>query len=171
MNNKEYWNFFYKTQVNKIKLNHPSQFATFTVGETENITSLIEFGCGNGRDASFFSHHFKKVYAFDGSKEVIDKNKKQYSKINNLEFLKFNLNEKFDNRQILLSKKKAIYARFFLHALTNNEIESFISLCANLLKKMNVYILNIGLKKIRKDTKKLKNITETLLTLTQLINF
>ena len=78
MNKKQYWNFFYKTQVNKIKLNHPSQFATFTVGETENITSLIEFGCGNGRDASFFSHHFKKVYAFDGSKEVIDKNKKQY---------------------------------------------------------------------------------------------
>ena len=135
MNNKKYWNFFYKTQVNKIKLNHPSQFATFTVGETENITSLLEFGRGNGRYALFFAHHFKKVYAFDGSKEVIDKNKKQYSKINNLEFLKFDLNDKFDNRQILLSKKKAIYARFFLHALTNNEIESFISLCANLLKK------------------------------------
>ena len=135
MSNKEYWNFFYKTQVNKIKLNHPSQFATFTVGETENITSLLEFGCGNGRDALFFAHHFKKVYAFDGSNEIINKNKKQYSKINNLKFLKFNLNDKFDNHQILLSKKKAIYARFFLHALTNNEIKSFISLCANLLKK------------------------------------
>ena len=135
MNKKEYWNFFYKTQVNKIKLNHPSQFSIFTVGETENITSLLEFGCGNGRDALFFAHHFKKVYAFDGSNEIINKNKKQYSKINNLKFLKFNLNDKFDNHQILLSKKKAIYARFFLHALTNNEIKSFISLCANLLKK------------------------------------
>ena len=135
MNKKEYWNFFYKTQVNNIKLNHPSQFSTFTVGETENITSLLEFGCGNGRDALFFAHHFKKVYAFDGSNEVINKNKKQYSKINNLKFLKLNLDDKFDNHQILLSKKKAIYARFFLHALTNNEIKSFISLCANLLKK------------------------------------
>ena len=54
MNKKKYWDLFYKTKVNKIKLNHPSQFAIFTIGEAENITSLVEFGCGNGRDALFF---------------------------------------------------------------------------------------------------------------------
>ena len=171
MNKKKYWDLFYKTQVNKIKLNHPSQFAIFTIGEAENITSLVEFGCGNGRDALFFSNHFKKVYALDGSNQVINKNKKQYSKINNLKFLKFNLNDKFDKHQILLNEKKAIYARFFLHALTNNEIKLFISLCADLLKKMNFYILNIELKKIKKDTKKHINITETLLVPTLLTKY
>jgi len=135
MNKIKYWDLFYKTQLNKIKINHPSQFAIFTIGEAEDITTLIEFGCGNGRDASFFSYHFKKVYALDGSNEVIDKNKKQYLKINNLKFLKFNLNDKFDKDQILLNKKKALYARFFLHALTNSEIKSFFNLCSNLLKK------------------------------------
>ena len=94
MNKKKYWDLFYKTKVNKIKLNHPSQFAIFTIGEAENITSLVEFGCGNGRDALFFADHFKKVYALDGSNEAINKNKKQYSKINNLKFFKFNLNDK-----------------------------------------------------------------------------
>jgi cyclopropane fatty-acyl-phospholipid synthase-like methyltransferase len=135
MNKNKYWDFFYKKQVNKINLNYPSQFATFTVGETENVTTLLEFGCGNGRDALFFRHHFRKVYAFDGSNEVINKNKKLYSKIKNLKFSKFNLNNEFNNYHILSCKKKTIYARFFLHALTNIEIKSFISLCSDLLNK------------------------------------
>ena len=135
MKKSDYWNFFYKTEVNKINLNHPSQFATFTVGETSNITSLLEFGCGNGRDALFFSNHYKNVYALDGSNEIINKNKILYSNIKNLKFIKYNLNDDFNNRNILSSKKKAIYARFFLHALTDKEIQSFIGLCSKLLKK------------------------------------
>ena len=153
MNKKEYWNFFYKTQVNKINLNHPSQFATFIVGETENITSLLEFGCGNGRDALFFAHYFKKVYAFDGSNEIINKNKKQYSKIKNLKFSKFNSNDKFNNQLILSSKNKAIYARFYLHALTNSEIKSFISLCGNLLNKNERLYIEYRTEKDKKRNK------------------
>ena len=153
MNKKEYWNFFYKTQVNKINLNHPSQFATFIVGETENITSLLEFGCGNGRDALFFAHYFKKVYAFDGSNEIINKNKKQYSKIKNLKFSKFNTNDKFNNQLILSSKNKAIYARFYLHALTNSEIKSFISLCGNLLNKNEHLYIEYRTEKDKKRNK------------------
>ena len=153
MNKKEYWNFFYKTQVNKINLNHPSQFATFIVGETENITSLLEFGCGNGRDALFFAHYFKKVFAFDGSNEIINKNKKQYSKIKNLKFSKFNTNDKFNNQLILSSKNKAIYARFYLHALTNSEIKSFISLCGNLLNKNERLYIEYRTEKDKKRNK------------------
>ena len=113
MKKNKYWDFFYKKQVNKINLNYPSQFATFTVGETENVTTLLEFGCGNGRDALFFSHHFRKVYAFDGSNEVINKNKKLYSKIKNLKFSKFNLNNEFNNYHILSCKKKQFMLDFF----------------------------------------------------------
>lgn len=153
MNKKEYWNFFYKTQVNKINLNHPSQFATFIVGETENITSLLEFGCGNGRDALFFAHYFKKVFAFDGSNEIINKNKKQYSKIKNLKFSKFNTNDKFNNQLILSNKNKAIYARFYLHALTNSEIKSFISLCGNLLNKNEHLYIEYRTEKDKKRNK------------------
>tara|TARA_B110001452_G_scaffold206484_1_gene176583 strand:- start:3278 stop:3898 length:621 start_codon:yes stop_codon:yes gene_type:complete len=153
MNKKEYWNFFYKTQVNKINLNHPSQFATFIVGETENITSLLEFGCGNGRDALFFAHYFKKVFAFDGSNEIINKNKKQYSKIKNLKFSKFNTNDKFNNQLILSNKNKAIYARFYLHALTNSEIKSFISLCGNLLNKNERLYIEYRTEKDKKRNK------------------
>ena len=157
MNKKEYWDLFYKKQNNKIDLNFPSQFATFTLCDAKNITSLLEFGCGNGRDALFFSDYFKSVYAFDGSNEIINKNKKRYQKIHNLKFHKFNLNDEFKKKRVLCNKKKAIYARFFLHALSNNEINLFIKLCSNLLKKNERLYIEYRTKKDenrKKETKK-----------------
>ena len=56
-----------------------------------------------------FQHHFRKVYALDGSNEVINKNKKLYSKIKNLKFSKFNLNDEFNNYHILSNVKKRQY--------------------------------------------------------------
>jgi tellurite methyltransferase len=153
----EYWNSFYKNTVNKIDINHPSQFAIFTLGEARKINTIIEFGCGNGRDAFFFSNYFKNIYAFDSSKEIINKNNKQYSKIKNLKFLEYDLNNKFEKKNILLRKKKAIYARFFLHALTNNEIKLFISLCAKLLKKKECLFLEYRTEKDKKGKKVTKN--------------
>ena len=78
---------------------------------------------------------------------------------------------KFDKHQILSNEKKAIYARFFLHALTNNEIKLFISLCANLLKKNERLYIEYRTEKDKKDTKKHINITETLLVPTLLTNY
>ena len=140
MNKKEYWNFFYKTQVNKINLNHPSQFATFIVGETENITSLLEFGCGNGRDALFFAHYFKKVYAFDGSNEIINKNKKgglQYHhKKNECGYiLKGKLKIKFDNLYIFESLNECSYSKAIC---TNYKVNKNI----NINKKFTYYIIS-----------------------------
>jgi tellurite methyltransferase len=153
----KYWNTFYKSAVNKININHPSQFAVFMVGEARDINTILEFGCGNGRDAFFFSNYFKNIYAFDSSKEIINKNNKQYSKIKNLKFLEYDLNNKFEKKNILLKKKKAIYARFFLHALTNNEIKLFISLCAKLLKKKECLYLEYRTEKDKKGKKVTKN--------------
>lgn len=153
----EYWNSFYQSAVNKININHPSQFAVFTVGEARDINTILEFGCGNGRDAFFFSNYFKKIYAFDSSKEIINKNNKQYSKINNLKFLKYDLNNKFVKKNVLLTKKKAIYARFFIHALTDNEIRLFISLCAKLMKKNECLYLEYRTEKDKKGKKVTKN--------------
>jgi tellurite methyltransferase len=153
----EYWNSFYQSAVNKININHPSQFAAFTVGETRDINTILEFGCGNGRDALFFSNYFKKIYAFDSSKEIINKNKKQYSKVNNLKFLEYNLNNKFVKKNVLLTKKKAIYARFFIHALTDNEIRLFISLSSKLLKRSECLYLEYRTEKDKKGKKVTKN--------------
>ncbi len=129
-----YWQNFYKNKKLHKNIDFPSQFAIFCIGEKSDENNLIEFGCGNGRDALFFSKYFKKIYAFDKSKFAIDYNKKNFSKIKNLNFYKYDINDKF--RFIKLkNKKKFIYARFFLHTLNNNEINHFTKLCSYLLNK------------------------------------
>ena len=129
-----YWQNFYKNKKLHKKIDFPSQFAIFCTGERLDERSIIEFGCGNGRDALFFSKYFKKVYAFDKSKFAIDYNKKSFLKNKNLSFYKYDINDKF--RLIKLrNEKKSIYARFFLHTLNNHEIILFTKLCSSLLKK------------------------------------
>ena len=105
----------------------------------------------------FFQIMWKKKHAFDSSKKIINKSNKQYSKINNLKFLKYDLNNKFVKKNVLLTKKKAIYARFFIHALTDNEIRLFISLCAKLLKKNECLYLEYRTEKDKKGKKVTKN--------------
>lgn len=129
-----YWQSFYKNVRLHKKIDYPSQFAIFCIGEKDSSSNLIEFGCGNGRDAYFFSKYYKKIYAFDKSKFAIDYNKKKFYKCKNLHFHKYDINDKFDFSYIK-NKKKTIYARFFLHTLTNEEIIIFIKLCGYLLNK------------------------------------
>ena len=91
-----YWQSFYKNIRLHKKIDFPSQFAIFCIGEQKSASNLIEFGCGNARDAYFFSKYYKNVYAFDKSKFAIDYNKKKFSKSKNLHFHKYDINDKFD---------------------------------------------------------------------------
>ena len=52
----KYWNSFYQSAVNKININHPSQFNVFTVGKARDINTILEFGCSNGRDTYVAQH-------------------------------------------------------------------------------------------------------------------
>jgi SAM-dependent methyltransferase len=131
---KNYWNKFYKKKKLINKLNFPSQFSVFVLGEKENENTLIEFGCGNGRDAFFFSSYFKKVYAFDKSTIAINYNSNKYNKIKNLKFYQQDINNSLPNHNFF-NDKKLIYARFFLHTLTNKEISKFCELVSSVLKK------------------------------------
>lgn len=78
---------------------------------------------------------------------------------------------KFDKHQILSNEKKAIYARFFLHALTNNEIKLFISLCADLLKKNELLYIEYRTEKDKKRHKETHKHYRTLLVPTLLTNY
>ena len=151
-----YWQNFYKNKKLHKKIDFPSQFAIFCTGEKLDESSIIEFGCGNGRDALFFSKYFKKVYAFDKSKFAIDYNKKSFLKNKNLSFYKYDINDKFKLIK-LRNEKKSIYARFFLHTLNNHEIILFTKLCSSLLKKNEKVFCEYRTKKDKSKKKIFKN--------------
>ncbi len=133
-NNEKYWQKFYRTKKLNSYIDFPSQFSMFVLSKKTKENVLLEFGCGNGRDASYLSQFYKKTFAFDISKVAIRLNKKKYK---NLKSLKFEVCDvrNFINIKKYHKFKKNIYARFFLHSLRDNEITIFISLVSKLLNK------------------------------------
>lgn len=109
-----YWNKYYK---NRNKIMPKSSFAEFSKRYLQNEKSLIDIGCGDGRDSVFFSKQKIFTTGVDFSNLVINKNK-------NLEnpYLNF---EQLDLNEIQFYKKNFNYAycRFLFHSI-NEEIEN-----------------------------------------------
>lgn len=136
MAGNQYWEDFYAKSRKVKRLSYPSQFAAFVYGEMGDVENLLEFGCGTGRDAFFFSEFGKRVFAFDGAHSVITANRKkseghQYPP----SFQVFDVEGEFPGTDKPVKGKKCIYARFFIHALNDEQIEKFFVLCQRTLEK------------------------------------
>ncbi|WP_246059081.1 class I SAM-dependent methyltransferase [Campylobacter troglodytis] len=111
---KSYWKAYYNTHL---KEEAPSLFARFCKeGFLKPEFSLVELGCGNGRDSLYFAKNGIKVLGIDQCENVIEFLKKGYD-LENLAFesgdftaLK-DFDEGFD----------AVYSRFTLHSI--NEMQ------------------------------------------------
>ena len=133
-NKNIYWQRFYKNKKFNKEINFPSQFSIFTLSQKQKNKVLIEFGCGNGRDASYMCKYYDKIYAFDISERAIKNNKDKFKKLKNLNFSVCDVTKNFNS--INLKKlKKNIYARFFLHTLNDTEIKMFVKLVSKILNK------------------------------------
>ena len=170
MNKNKYWQKFYKNKSFNSKVNFPSQFSIFTLSQKKDKDILIEFGCGNGRDASYMSKYYKKIYAFDISKSAIFHNKIMFSKLNNLIFKICDVTEVFKVKN-LKKLKKTIYTRFFLHTLTDNEIKIFIKLISKILNKGEMIFLEYRTHLDKNKKKVFKNHFRNFLNPKKVISF
>jgi len=129
LNNKKFWNSFYK----KNNINKNSNFAAFVKKHTSNNHDIIDIGCGTGRDSFYFAKYFKNVHALDKSDVVIKLNKIKSKKDNlNINFLQKDIASK---KFILGKKFTNLYARFFLHSLNDKEEEIFFKNLKKISKK------------------------------------
>ena len=120
--NAEYWNHTYTGSAIP---DFPSQFAAFVLGEVAPADTIIDIGCGNGRDSFFFGRHGMKVLGVDSSREAIARcsmrrEQERHPQVDFLcqdigspEFLRL-IEERAPRRE----GSRLIYARFFLHAIT-----------------------------------------------------
>ncbi|AUZ84051.1 adenylyl-sulfate kinase [Methylophaga nitratireducenticrescens] len=112
----KYWDEYYQKRKAPIS---PSTFALFCAENYINThCHLLEFGCGNGRDAFYFSK-FHRVTAIDASGTVVESNKVRANQegILNIDFL----HGEFGTSIVGLPKDvDVIYARFVLHAMPEN---------------------------------------------------
>jgi tellurite methyltransferase len=119
MFDKEYWENYYAQH----KIEHePSLFARYIKEEIiKEHRSVIELGCGNGRDAVYFANHGFYVTAIDQVSNEIEFLKNKLVQIKNLtfksaDFTKLDYSGKFD----------ITYSRFTIHAITEQQEEEVI---------------------------------------------
>ena len=112
---REYWNEFYKKGLaNK----EPTLFAQY-VSENylEDGKTILELGCGNGRDSLYFGKKDLNVIAIDGADQVIES--LQLENCNSK--VKF-FRDDFVTTDIYKTKKvNYVYSRFTLHAITEEQ--------------------------------------------------
>ena len=101
--NQQYWEKFYKT----FKVTKYSSFAEFCVKYLKKSEKIIDLGCGNGRDSYFFAKHGFEVVGIDiASRPEYKKNAIFFQN----DFMHYD------------SFLHPVYARFFLHSISDNDI-------------------------------------------------
>lgn len=133
-NRSGYWNDYYASSA-AFQRPIPSQFATFVAGELSTPHRVIEFGCGGGRDSLFFSSYGHDVIGVDASESAVE--------------ACVRLNEALSERASFMTARidapglaerlrkheeagQLIYARFFVHAITDEEELIFLDLAQSL---------------------------------------
>jgi SAM-dependent methyltransferase len=154
----EYWNQFYKDWT----LDVPSQFCVLAATEIESGSVVVEFGCGNGRDALYLAEHKYRVVAMDLSQEAIRKDKLIASerKGNSLTFLKGDVSNDDDvkravaiSREGKIDQKISVYTRFFLHTLDSSQEIKFIKALSRYLQSGDKLFFEFRSKEDERNTK------------------
>jgi SAM-dependent methyltransferase len=130
-----YWNSFYGSVETK-QLDLPSQFAVFFLNEVDRKSTIVDVGCGTGRDSLFFASQGARVIGVDGSSTAVDlcTNKAKVAGYSNAEFMAADV---ADPTLPLRLRERAgprvcVYARFFLHAIPEEAEGAFLKLASQL---------------------------------------
>lgn len=113
------WIKFYKDDVVP---KQPSSFARFVLGENLGFKipgkTIIDIGCGNGRDTYYFGSRYKAT-GIDENNQPTDKKETNFFRMN------------WREAKELIVKNDIVYSRFFLHYLKKDEIKELIEMTPN----------------------------------------
>lgn len=130
----EYWNSYY--DACRSRRHTPSQFAVFVDGELTGPHRIIDIGCGTGRDSIYFAQVGHDVVGVDASEAAVRGCRAVVDEFSLCaEFVESSILS--DNLAARLASDRGptvIYARFFLHAVTEEEEGAFLRLAARLTR-------------------------------------
>ena len=109
-----HWTNYYRTAAVPLQ---PSPFAQAVLNELAPNSAILEVGCGNGRDASYFARGSHNVVALDVSSAAIELCRRTHNELPIKFFCKpiSSLGDEFTGRF------DVVYSRFCLHAMTEAE--------------------------------------------------
>ncbi len=126
-----YWDEYYAARAAPVR-RLPSQFATFVAGELDGPYRVIELGCGDGRDAMFFASYGHQVIGVDASHTAVEACRQLARALGeDATFLVARIDEPdLASRIRGDAGPRLVYARFFLHAITESEEVRLLDLAA-----------------------------------------
>jgi len=127
----DYWDDYYAARATPVR-RLPSQFATFVAGELDRRHRVIELGCGDGRDAMFFASYGHEVGGVDASHAAVEACRRLAETLGETAtFIVARIEEAGLAARVKGDEgPRVVYARFFLHAITEVEEESLLDLAA-----------------------------------------
>lgn len=135
-----YWNEFYK---NEKSLLGESTFSRFVNKQLNNKYTILDIGCGNGRDSLYFANQGHEVIGVDRSIEAIKQNNDNSKDKSNVKFLHVDLKQKDSLVHIVNElqektnenkKPLIVYLRFLLHSIDEETESNLLSTLAKHLK-------------------------------------
>lgn len=143
MSEKNYWSEFYSTTNITEK---PSSFASFVNDfiQDKDYKSLLDVGCGNGRDSRFFAKDMKVVGIDQAESAVVKNNKLSGNQDKYIcgDFTSSTFLKSLDLFDIL-------YSRFTLHSVEKEDSSTFLKTSAELL--FNNGLLCIEVRSVNSD--------------------
>jgi SAM-dependent methyltransferase len=138
-----YWNSYYDAASGVVS-ESPSQFAAFVIGEIGAGRTIVDVGCGTGRDALFFARHGCRVVGVDASPVAVDLCLRRRDELGLSDRAAFvcdevgsaSLSETL--RAHLNGGPVVVYARFFLHAIGEEAEASFIKIASELVCERSI---------------------------------
>lgn len=136
VDDKKYWNKFYEKNHEEIFYN--TLFAEYVYENwIQNRKSLLEYGCGNGRDSLYFGLKGMDVSGVDASETAIK----------NLKALKSQCHficDDFINSEVIFKKQYDVcYSRFTIHAINLCDEVKLIRNSYNVLKNNGLFCIEV----------------------------
>lgn len=138
MGRHEYWDSYYSSPRPGPVI--PSQFAAFVAAEYLRGHQVMDFGCGNGRDSLFFATVGAPVLGLDGSSKAVElcTGQAEARGLASARFLRRDLDDPALPAELAglrpAEQGTLLYARFFLHAITDPEEQLFFEIAAGLMR-------------------------------------
>lgn len=135
IDNTAYWDQYYR---NKVCATQPSPFARYVSTLVEPGKSLVELGCGNGRDAVYFAGLGLQVLALDMSRAAIEM--LQAMEVENAQFLCGD----FINAEVFQPELcDYVYSRFTIHSINQNQEQVLLKNMFRTLKSGGKFFIEV----------------------------